>query len=265
VFAYAIKDVIDYIPGPDMGTDERCMAWIKDELGRAVGLPPAIGEIPLDEIGAPGFGLSICVEVARKFCDLELRDARIVVQGFGSVGRHAARFLTAQGAVVVGVAHLIALKNAGKSVMDAVEGDKLDTRAVIDLECDVWIPAARPDVIREETVARLKTKLIVPGANIPITFAAERILHDRHVVVVPDFIANAGGVICAAVEYRGGTQTMAFQMIEEKIRGNTTLVLEEAMKRGTLPRPAAVVLAERRVRDAMADRRWSSVGAECTQ
>ncbi|HEV8712155.1 MAG TPA: Glu/Leu/Phe/Val dehydrogenase dimerization domain-containing protein, partial [Candidatus Binatia bacterium] len=66
-FACAIKDITDYIPGPDMGTDEHCMAWIKDEIGRAVGLPPEIGGIPLDEIGATGFGLSVCVDVARKF------------------------------------------------------------------------------------------------------------------------------------------------------------------------------------------------------
>jgi glutamate dehydrogenase/leucine dehydrogenase len=276
-FAYAIKDITDYIPGPDMGTDERCMAWIKDEIGRAVGLPSEIGGIPLDEIGATGFGLSACVEVARKFCDLDLRGARIVVQGFGSVGKHAARFLTAQGAVLIGVAdsqgtvfnakgldvaRLTELKSAGKSVIDYAEGDKFDPSAVIDLECDIWIPAARPDVIREENVARLKTKLIVPGANIPVTLAAERLLHDRRVLVVPDFIANAGGVICAAVEYHGGTQATAFQLIEEKIHLNTTLVLEEATKQGTLPRQAAVALAERRVRSAMAYRRWSSARAE---
>jgi glutamate dehydrogenase (NAD(P)+) len=279
-FACAIKDITEYIPGPDMGTDERCMAWIKDEIDRAVGLPPEIGGIPLDEIGATGFGLSICLDVARKFCDLDLRGARIVVQGFGSVGKHAARLLVTQGAVLVGVAdsqgtlfnpdgldvaRLIELKSAGKSVIDYAEGNKLDASSVIDLECDVWIPAARPDVIREENVARLKTKLIVPGANIPVTPAAERILHDRHVLVVPDFIANAGGVICAAVEYHSGTQTIAFQMIEEKIRSNTTLVLEEATKQGTLPRQAAVALAERRVRDAMTYRRWSSAGAEHTR
>jgi glutamate dehydrogenase/leucine dehydrogenase len=199
------------------------------------------------------------------------------VQGFGSVGKHAARFLTAQGAVLVGVAdsqgtlfnakgldvaHLMELKSAGKSVIDYTEGDKLDPSAVIDLECDIWIPAARPDVIREENVARLKTKLIVPGANIPVTPEAERLLHDRHVLVVPDFIANAGGVICAAVEYHGGTQTMAFQIIEEKIRSNSTLVLEEATKQGTLPRQAAMALAERRVRSAMMYSRWSSAGVE---
>jgi len=109
-------------------------------------------------------------------------------------------------------------------------------------------------------VARLSTKLVVSGANIPATLEAEQMLQERHVLVVPDFIANAGGVICAAVEYHGGTQAMAFQMIEEKIRSNTTLVLEETAKTHVLPRQAAVALAERRVRTAMGYRRWTSSG-----
>ena len=91
-FARAIRDLVEYIPGPDMGTDERCMAWIKDEIGRAVGLPPEIGGIPLDEIGATGLGLRASVEAAMKYCKFDLKGARVVVQGFGSVGKHAARF-----------------------------------------------------------------------------------------------------------------------------------------------------------------------------
>jgi glutamate dehydrogenase (NAD(P)+)/glutamate dehydrogenase (NADP+) len=272
-FACAIRDLTDYIPGPDMGTDERCMGWIKDEIDRAVGLPPAIGGIPLDEIGATGFGLNACIAVAAKFCDVNVKGTRVVVQGFGAVGKHAARFLSAQGAVVIGVAdsqgtlfnpqgidvpRLIALKNAGRSVLAYADGEKLGSEAALDLECDVWIPAARPDVIHQENVARLKTKLVVPGANIAVTAEAEQLLHERNVLVLPDFIANAGGVICAAVEYHGGTQALAFQTIEEKIRTNTTLVLEEARKTGTTPRQAAVAFAERRIRDAMTYRRWST-------
>ena len=129
-FAGAIADIADYIPGPDMGTDELCMGWIKDETGRAVGLPGAIGGIPLDEIGATGFGLAACVDVASGFIDLDLKGARVVVQGFGAVGKHAARFLAEKGAVLVGasdtggtladpagldVAALIALKAVGQA------------------------------------------------------------------------------------------------------------------------------------------------------
>jgi len=272
-FACAIRDLSEYIPGPDMGTDERCMAWIKDEIDRAIGLPSEIGGIPLDTLGATGFGLSVATEVASKFCDLDLKGARLVIQGFGSVGKHAARFLVAKGAVLVGatdsqgtlfhpggidVYHLIELKSAGKSVIDYPEGKKLDSNAALEIESEILIPAARPDVVRPDNAERLKTKLVVQGANIPCTEEAERIFHDRNVLVVPDFIANAGGIICAAVEYRGGTQAIAFQMIEQKIRHNTMLVLEEVSKTGMLPRQVGLSLAEQRVRAAMSYRRWSS-------
>ena len=105
-FARSIRDIADYIPGPDMGTDERCMAWIKDETGRAVGLPRVVGGIPLDEIGATGFGLAASVDVAREFVGLELKGARVAVQGFGAVGIHAARFLADKGCVLVAASEL---------------------------------------------------------------------------------------------------------------------------------------------------------------
>jgi glutamate dehydrogenase/leucine dehydrogenase len=266
-FARAIRDLVEYIPGPDMGTDERCMAWIHDEIGRAVGLPPEIGGIPLDEIGATGLGLKASVEAAIKYCKFDLKGARMVIQGFGSVGKHAARFLTEKGALLIAacdsrgtifnpkgidVARLIALKDSGKNVADYPDGEKLAVDAVIDIECEIWIPAARPDVIRKDNVARLKTKLVPQGANIPFTPEAERILHEKGTLILPDFIANAGGVICASVEYHGGTQAQALQTIEEKIRANTEEVLADAKKKGSLPRQAAVELAEARVRKAMA-------------
>src|SRR6266545_2960351 len=265
-FAGAIRDLVEYIPGPDMGTDERCMAWIKDEIGRAVGLPPEIGGIPLDEIGATGLGLKASVEAALKYCDFTLKGARVVIQGFGSVGKHAARFLGEKGTVLVAasdsrgsifnpkgidVGRLIALKDSGKNVVDYPDGQKLSADAIIDVECEIWIPAARPDVIRKDNVARLKTKLVAQGANIPFTGDAERILHKAGTLVIPDFIANAGGVICASVEYHGGTQSQALQTIEEKIRANTEEVLANAEKSGSLPRQAAVALAEARVKKAM--------------
>lgn len=272
-FAYAIRDLTEYIPGPDMGTDEHCMAWIKDEIGRAVGLPPEVGGIPLDTLGATGFGLSVSIEAASKLCGLDLRGARIVVQGFGSVGKHAARFLAAKGAILVGAAdsqgtishpkgidivQLTALKDAGKSVLDYQGGEKLHRDAAVDIECDVWIPAARPDVLRADNVQRLNAKMVASGANIPATAEAEQELHRRGIIVLPDFIANAGGVICAAVEYHGGSQAAAFPTIEEKIHTNTTLIIEEVLKTKVPPRQAAVALAERRVRNAMSYRRWGA-------
>jgi glutamate dehydrogenase (NAD(P)+) len=271
-FAHALRHEGDYIFGPDMGTDETCMAWISDEIGRAVGLPPALGGIPLDEIGATGWGLRHAAEVAAPHCRLDLRGARVAVQGFGAVGRHAARFLAERGAVLVAasdsraavhdpagldVARLAALKEGGKSVGDYAGGRPLEPDALLDVECDIWIPAARPDVVREDNVGRLKARLVLQGANIPFTPGAEEALHRRGVLVVPDFIANAGGVICAAMEYRGATQAAAFAAIEEKIRANTAAVLEAARAKVVSPRQAAVELATARVVEAMGYRRFS--------
>ena len=102
--ACSLRHEQEYIFAPDMGTDEECMAWIKDEIGRVVGLPAELGGIPLDEIGATGWGLCQAAEVALPYCDFGLENARIVIQGFGAVGKHAARFLAARKAVLVGVA-----------------------------------------------------------------------------------------------------------------------------------------------------------------
>lgn len=268
-FGAAVKEITSYIPGPDMGTDEACMAWVQQETGRAIGLPSAIGGIPLDEIGATGYGLSVAAEVASEFCSIDLSKAKFVIQGAGSVGLHTARFLAAKGALPIGVtdsqgtlfnAHginidqLIKLKHRGKSVLDYADGDKLSRDAVIDIPCDIWIPAARPDVIRADNVARLNTKLVIQGANIPFTAKAEQICHDRNILIIPDFIANAGGVICGAVEYGGGTKEIAFQTIEEKIRKNTALMLENVALTNKLPRQVAIEIAQQRIRRATAYR-----------
>lgn len=270
-FADAMRDLNDYIPGPDMGTDERCMAWVKDEIGRAVGLPREVGGIPLDEIGATGYGLKVCAEVVERVHGIALEGARIAIQGFGSVGMHAARFLTQKGAVLVAVSDskgtlvdadglnvsaLIDLKSRGGSVVDHEAGEAQPRDALIDIPCDIWIPAARPDAIHEENLNRLKAGVVLSGANIAVSEGAERILDERGVIVVPDFIANAGGVICGAVEYHGGTQALAFQTIEEKISANAAQVLETAKKQTITPRQAAVAMAEERVRAAMRYRRW---------
>lgn len=254
-----------------MGTDEQCMAWVREETGCAVGLPSVVGGIPLDEIGATGFGLAACVDVARDFIGLDLQGARVAVQGFGSVGKHAARFLAKKGAILVAasdtsgtladaagldVGRLIALKQAGQSLRDHDKGAKLAADAILDIECDIWIPAARPDVVRADDASRLRTRLMPQGANIPCTPEAEQVLHARGVLVIPDFIANAGGVICAAMEYCGGTQRAAFDSIDERVRANTRAVLEESRRDKTLPRAAALALAERRVRSAMRMRPW---------
>ena len=272
-FACALEHEESYIFGPDMGTDEVAMAWVRDEIGRAVGLPKAIGGIPLDELGATGWGLAHATEVALRYRDFTLDGARVVIQGYGAVGRHAARFLAAKGAVLVGaadssgtihdpkgidVAALNALKQAGKSVLDYDDATQLGRDAVIDIACDIWVPAARPDVVNEHNVQRLQTKLVMQGANIPFTAGAERYLHEHGVLCVPDFIANAGGVICAAMEYAGASEASAFDTIAEKLRDNTEQVLAQATRQGKPPREAATELATARVKRAMGYRRWAN-------
>ena len=270
--AASLRTEQSYIFGPDMGTNEECMAWVRDENGRSVGLPRELGGIPLDEIGATGWGLLHATEAALHYQNFSLTGATVVIQGFGSVGKHAARFLAERGAKIIAandsrgtiynpnglnVAKLFELKADGKSVAEFSKGERLGRDAIIDIECDIWIPAARPDVIHEDNAHRLKTRLIVQGANIPVTHGAEKMLSERGILCIPDFIANAGGVICAAMEYHGATATAASQTIEEKVRHNTEKVLEIARKQNILPRQAAIQLATDRVKKAMSLRRWS--------
>lgn len=270
-FATAIRDLAEYIPGPDMGTNETAMAWVHDETGRAVGLPREIGGIPLDEIGATGLGVAVAGEVAQEFADLELKGARVVIQGFGAVGKHAARFLEERGAILVGasdsrgtianadgldVQDLIAHKESRRPVAEFAKGTRGDAGAVLSIPCDIWIPAARPDVLRSDNIAELDCKLVLQGANIPATVEAEQIMHDRGILSVPDFIANAGGVICASVEYHGGAQSAAMAAVADKVAHNTRETLAAARADNLLPREAARRLAKSRVEKAMSLRRW---------
>lgn len=270
-FAAALRDEHGYIFGPDMGTDETCMAWVRDEIGRAVGLPRALGGIPLDQIGATGWGVCQAAEVACEQLGQPLAGARLVVQGFGAVGRHAARFLVARGARLVAVADsrgavhrpdgldleaLLTLKAAGESVTACPGVSVIEAEALIDVDCDLWIPAARPDVIHAGNADRLRAALVVQGANIPVTAEAERSLHARGVWLVPDFIANAGGVICAAMELQGATEGAALAAVAERVRANTATVLARARATPCTPREAAQALALERVQAAMATRRF---------
>jgi glutamate dehydrogenase/leucine dehydrogenase len=272
-FARAIRDLVDYIPGPDMGTDESCMGWIWDEIGRSVGLPRALGGIPLDEIGATGLGLATAAEVAAEFCGLDLARATLAVEGFGNVGRHAARFLAERGVTLVAVSdsrgavhdaagidvgELSRAKASSGSVTGYGRGRKISQQELFAVPCDILIPAARPDCIHEDNAETIQAKLILEGANIPATPRAETRLRERGVLCVPDFIANAGGVICAAVEHRGGTESQALAEVTEKIRRNTREVLERARSDGVEARAAAVAMARARVEEAMAFRRSSS-------
>ena len=265
-FAKGIEGLTSYIPGPDMGTNEAAMAYIRDEIGRAAGLPREIGGIPLDDIGATAYGLLVCTDVARKQFGLRLNGLRVAIQGFGAVGKNAARYFHEAGAVIVAAGDisgtvfdaagldadaLIAFAEAGGNIGDFKGGEQIERDSIIAVDCDVLIPAARPDVVREDNEASVKAKMIVPGANIGVTDAAEKRLAERGVLCVPDFIANAGGVICAAVEYSGGRKREALLAIDEKIRANTAEMLKLMTAEDLLPRPAAVRMARERLDAAM--------------
>ncbi len=265
-FAQSIKDLFDYIPGPDMGSNEECMAWVYDEIGRACGLPEEIGGLPLDKLGATGFGIAECAEIAKSYAKINLIGARVAIHGFGSVGKAAARFLSEKGSKIIAVSdtkgtvynpegmnftELINIKEKTGSVINYKNGIIKSAEELFSIDCDILIPAATPDVITINNVNDIKAKLILQGANIPITYEAEKILHKRGIISVPDFIANAGGVIMAAMEYAKKSEKEAFSTISEKIKKNTELVLIKSYKEGISPRDAAESIAKDRVLKAM--------------
>jgi len=270
--ACSLRDISEYILAPDMGTNEECMAWIKDEVDRVVGVPAELGGIPLDEIGATGWGLFHAIDVAAEYCGFPLAGARFIVQGFGAVGKHTATFLAKEGAIMVGVAdsggaivnpdgidvqELIDLKERKKSVSTYTKAKQIDPVDLPAVECDVWIPAARPDIINDRNVTEMKTRIVAQGANIPCTPGAEAYLHERGILCLPDFIVNAGGVICAATEYQGMGQLQAMSRIEHTLRHNTRHILFRAKEEKITPRKAANRFARERLTKVMAARRWS--------
>ena len=265
-FARMIRDLVEYIPGPDMGSNETAMAWIMDVTGRSCGLPEEIGGLPLDRLGATGFGLASCAAVAAPRAGFDLRGARVAIQGFGSVGKAVALFLQEKGAIVIAAsdtggtihqpdgidAHELAhVKKAGGSVTSFPRGRRLGSDDIFGLDCDILIPAATPDVINEENAGDIRARLVLQGANIAVTAGAEAVLARRGILSVPDFIANAGGVIMAAMEYAGKSAEEAFTAIDGRIAKNTTLILDKAAAEGILPRPAAMAIARERVLRAM--------------
>lgn len=183
---------------------------------------------------------------------------------------HAARFLCQRGAVLVAAAdsrgavhaaggldpdRVAAHRRAGQPLASYPLGTPITHEALVGVPCDIWIPAARPDVLDDRNVTSLQAKLVLQGANIPATEGAERWMHANGVLSVPDFVANAGGVICAAIEYHGGTEGQALAAIEERIRRNTTDVLARSRASGETPRAAAMAMARERVERAQTLRR----------
>ncbi|NDU75339.1 Glu/Leu/Phe/Val dehydrogenase [Actinomadura sp. DSM 109109] len=265
-----------YVAGLDMGLTERDAAIVQDELGdrgAAVGTPHVLGGLPYDELGVTGFGVAEAADAAAQHTGTSLRGARVAVQGFGAVGHAAARRLHELGAAVVAVStvhgalhdpdgldvgRLLALRaEAGDAAVKEYGGRLLAPGAELTVPADVLVPAALQDVIDEGTAAAVRARIVVEGANLPTGPAARRVLAARGVTVVPDLVANAGGVVAAgfAMDARHSAfrpdADAVFAAVSAKMRGNTVRVLDAARARGTTTHEAAVALAQQRVRAAM--------------
>jgi glutamate dehydrogenase (NAD(P)+) len=267
------------IPAPDVGTDGRIMAWIFDTysmnkghsvLGVVTGKPLTIGG-SLGREEATARGALYCIRDAMQKQGLSLADQRIAVQGFGNVGSYLAKFLAEDGATVVAISDSrTALYNPNGVDVPAAFAHKRDTRSLeglrgaesitndelLLLDCDILAPCALEQVITEENAAQVKAKLVVEGANGPITPPGDEILHDRGVTILPDILANAGGVIVSYFEWVQGLQEYFWKEAEvnAKLNDIITRSFDEtwatAQSRGVDMRTAAYGLAVQRVAEA---------------
>lgn len=278
-FARALSNEVprEYVMGLDMGLTESDAAIIQDELGdrgAAVGTPEHLGGVAYDKLGVTGYGVAEATDAAARRQGLPLAGSRVAIQGFGAVGSAAARRFAELGATVVAVstAHGALHDPSGLDVEDLLgsrqeHGDHFVTRlrrgatlapgAELTVDCDVLVPAALQDVIDHTAAHEIKAKLVVEGANLPTSAKAQGILAQRGITVVPDFVANAGGVVAAAFAmdsrysgFRPDTATI-FETISTRLRANTVTVLDEAERREVTPHAAGRGLAEERVRTAM--------------
>jgi len=212
------------IPAPDMGTDEQIMAWIMDtismhrgytEAGVVTGKPVAVGGT-LGRSEATGRGLQYIVEEVARQHDVRLEGATVAVQGFGNVGAAAARLLQETGAKVVAVSDArSAIYNGGGlnipsiihhrqdrvPIAEANGGDLISNQELLTLPVDFLIPAAMEGQITGENASAVKARFVIEGANGPTTPEGDEVLNDKGIVVVPDILANAGGVIVSYFEW----------------------------------------------------------------
>ncbi len=265
-FSEALKIVCPklYVAAPDMNMAEeemRTFAEANGSMKACTGKPKDMGGLP-HELGSTGFGVFHAAVVAAEHMKLDLEKATFAVEGFGNVGWFAAKFLSEKGARMVGVSdsrgvlynregidfeRLVKVKKEKGSVTAYRPGKVLPNKEIISLPVDMLITAAVPDLIGVEDVESIKAKLVVEGSNIPVSRGAEELLDKRDVHVVPDFVANAGGVISSFVEYTGGKEKEMFRLVEEKIKKNTMLVLDRADETRKTPREAALEIAKERV------------------
>lgn len=282
-FSKALKPFVPkyYIAAPDINTGEEEMQWFVEENGNwraATGKPAKLcmfvfGKggsekqcgIP-HEFGSTGFGVAHATKVAAEHIGLKLSGANVAIQGFGNVGEFAAKFLLEFGAKLVGVSDiggavydkngldfskLVEVKKNKGSVANYVGGKKISHDKLFELPVDILIPAATFDAITEKNYKKVKAKIVSEAANAPVPYEIEEKLRKMGVLVVPDIIANAGGVISSYAEHRGYNPKDMFCMVRNKIVKNTKIILENSQKNSTSPRKAAMKIAKKRVQKAM--------------
>lgn len=211
------------IPAPDLGTNAQTMAWMMDAYGQIHGHTPGIVTGKPVELGgsvgrdsATGRGAIYVTTEMAKDMNMDPAGARIVVQGFGQVGSWAARIAAEQGCTVIAVSDvdggtfnsqgldveaLVKLKDEGGSVQNFKGGESISNNDLLELDCDILIPAAIDRVIHADNAPRVKAKVIIEAANHPLTPEADDILNDRGIRIVPDILVNAGGVVVSYFEW----------------------------------------------------------------
>lgn len=268
------------IPAPDVFTNAQVMAWIMDTYsalkgefspGVVTGKPIPLGG-SLGRAQATGRGLAICVREAARELGLALDDLRIAVQGYGNVGSSAVAILNSYGCKIIGVTDVIGgvyredgldpealttqLRKTG-SVEGTPGTDSLSNTELIELDCDVLVPAAIENQITQANAGKIQATLIAEGANGPTTPEADEILSDKGVIVIPDVLANAGGVTVSYFEWVQNlmhyywTEEEVAERLERKMTESFAAVFSTAREKGTSLRAAAYNLAIMRVAEAM--------------
>jgi glutamate dehydrogenase (NAD(P)+) len=264
------------VPAPDVNTNEQVMAWFMDTYSMHVGLASTavVTGKPVEMGGslgrreATGRGVMIITRESAKHLGLELKGARVAIQGFGNVGSVAADLLSEMGATVVAVTdwktgvynpngldikRLLAHNQAHRSVEGFPDSELISNEQLFKLDVEILIPAAIEEQITAANVGDIKAKLVVEGANGPTTPDAHKYLHERGVFVVPDILANAGGVTVSYFEWvqdRHGyfwPEREVNERLEAKMVQAFTVVLETAKKFNVDMRVAAYIVAINRV------------------
>jgi len=273
-FSRAVKSVCPklYVAAPDINTGEEEMAVFAKENGSmkaCTGKPAHMCVKPgvkcgiPHEYGSTGFGVVQASFTAANYVNLDIEGATAAIKGFGNVGSFATKYLIQMGVKVVAVSdskgcvhnpegleyeQIATVKKETRSVINYRLGRVLENKEIFELPVDILIPAALPDVIRKDNVNSVKAKMVVEAANIPVSPEIEETLRRRGILVIPDIIANAGGVISSYAEYTGYNPKQMLKLVQRKIRRNTRAVLEYAEKKNIGLRDAALIIAKERIR-----------------